>query len=252
LTAYVSTFHLAKGGNRPEDYEDAFNPVDGLELRGAELRFAVADGATEGFLSGLWAQCLVDAFVEHGAAGLQGLRWARPEYGRRMSEYMDDRIARGKPLKWYEEPKLALGAFATLVGLVVRTDSRRGNVWQAIAVGDCCLFHIRECCLLHSFPMEDASHFSYTPALLSSRRKNALKKCLLDDQGDWQFEDVFYLASDALAHWCLSSEVKGGPVWPLLQDLGTIDGPSFEGLVEDLRADKHLRNDDVTLMRICL
>ncbi len=57
-------FWVPCGGNRPEDYEDAF-------AANAEAgRFALADGATESSFAALWAQLLVNDFVQNAAGGL--------------------------------------------------------------------------------------------------------------------------------------------------------------------------------------
>ena len=46
-------------GNSPAEYEDALAADD------AAGRYAVADGATEGCFTGLWARLLVEDFVQH-------------------------------------------------------------------------------------------------------------------------------------------------------------------------------------------
>ena len=62
MLVFMTPFRLPKAGNTDDEYEDAFYPVSGGDLRGESLRFAVADGASEGMLSGEWAQVLVKAF----------------------------------------------------------------------------------------------------------------------------------------------------------------------------------------------
>ena len=64
---------LPKAGNRPEENEDAF-----AASSAAALRFAIADGATEGWESGRWAAHLANAYVDKppspARASLRGLQ----------------------------------------------------------------------------------------------------------------------------------------------------------------------------------
>ena len=82
------TFWLPRRGNSPDEYEDAFAVDD------ASGRYAVADGATEGCFTGLWARLLGRglrlacgagrqpvAVLAARRAGAMGRRRSRPEAG---------------------------------------------------------------------------------------------------------------------------------------------------------------------------
>lgn len=58
----IQVFGLPKAGNRADEYEDAYSPKRQGELEGESFRFAVADGATEGSFSRLWAGMLVRSY----------------------------------------------------------------------------------------------------------------------------------------------------------------------------------------------
>ena len=89
---------------------------------------------------------------------------------RRLPSTLKEREKRSSPIQWYEEPGLAKGAHATILAAEFR-DSRRGRTpaWNAAALGDSCLFQVRDESLYASFPMESSSSFTYQPPLLGSR-----------------------------------------------------------------------------------
>src|SRR3954453_9104554 len=65
----VTSFALPKSGNTPEEYEDAFYPEWQGERVLDRIRIAVADGATEGSFSRVWARMLAESF--HATPSLQ-------------------------------------------------------------------------------------------------------------------------------------------------------------------------------------
>jgi hypothetical protein len=122
---------LPKHSHTQDEYEDAWAADPG---RG---RFAVADGASESAFAGLWARLLVEGFVAVPQAP-DLLDWL--DGPRRCWSV----AVMGLELPWYGEMKRAEGAFATLLGLDVRpTTPGRPGRWQAVAVGDTCLFRVR-------------------------------------------------------------------------------------------------------------
>src|SRR5581483_11095363 len=102
-----------------------------------------------------------------------------------------------KPKPWYAAEKARRGAFAAMVGLSLVED----GTWSAMAVGDCCLFQVRDDALVVSFPMKRSADFSLTPLLIGSRqeRNAGLAQAKRERSGGWEAGDVFYLMSDALA-----------------------------------------------------
>ena len=58
MRIHIQTHWLPKAGNRSEEYEYAIWPARCEVWRGARLRCAVADGATETAFSGQWARQL--------------------------------------------------------------------------------------------------------------------------------------------------------------------------------------------------
>jgi hypothetical protein len=244
VTLRVRAFTCPKAGNRPEEYEDAW------AYNAAAKRLALADGASDAFESHLWARALVGAFVRqppvlHCESLLSWL--ARPQ-----QEWQAG--IQWERLPWYAHEKAQRGAFATLLGL---TFSPSGTAsapspdsmahWTAMAVGDACLFQVREHAVVEHFPVQHAADFGNTPPLLSTRhdynRRSIRDLKLL--QGAGRAGDLFVLATDALAAWLLQQIEGGKRPWPALERLtkGT-----FLRLIDSLRQTRAIRNDDVTLV----
>ncbi|HEX9244836.1 MAG TPA: hypothetical protein VGA35_01625 [bacterium] len=258
MEALLTLLRLQKAGNAEEEYEDASCPAENGRREGAELRFAVADGASEGMLSGAWARILAELHCRFGWTGGSVEQFLESAYGdwkSFTSEYLRGRETRKAPVQWYEEPGFEEGAFSTLLGLTLtgRSQGRSGE-WTAVAVGDSCLFQVRGSALLRKFPLEQSSDFNNRPVLLASNPANngqavgAMRRM----SGTFESGDVFYLMTDALARWALREDEEGRNPWIVLRDHATRDVPVFGAWVAALRKDRELRNDDVTLLRIDL
>jgi len=239
--AHWEAFWLPKRGNQAEEYEDAFAG------NGETGRFAVADGASETSFAALWARLLATGFVRVRPDPNPGAGWLGA-LQERWAAAVDP-----KPLPWYAEIKRTEGAFATLLGLIVKkTGEKASGPWRAQAVGDTCLFQIRQDQLVKAFPLTRSADFGNCPDLVGSRPgpKNLPKKT----RGKWRARDKFYLMTDALAQWFLAQQEANQKPW---QVIGKVlaeaqPGITFPAWVEDLRDHGSLRNDDVTLLTIAL
>ncbi len=235
---FWQTLALPKRGHSVEEYEDA-TAVN--EQRG---RFAIADGAAESSFSALWARLLVYDFVNATADGLGAWADWLPGLQQRWAAQVG-----GGGLPWYAEIKLEQGAFATFLGVVVRPTH-----WQALAVGDSCLFHTRGDRLHGTFPLVCAADFGTSPWLVGSRGCDgaAIEKRSRRVEGDWQAGDRLWLMTDALAMWFLEQVESSGRPWQELDQLLQAASPqdAFANWAGTLRDERRLRNDDITLMLI--
>jgi hypothetical protein len=229
----------AKAGSRPEENEDA------TAAQPAAGRFAVADGASEGWRSGPWAKHLAAAFAADPPEPATFADWLA-----RARQTFRDEPASG--LAWYAEVKQAEGAFATLAGVTFRRLRQGTGVgWKGCAVGDGCVFQLRGAQLLASFPVDAASAFGNRPALVGSASTVAVPEPAwvagLAEPGD-----VFYLMTDALAEWFLrENEARRSPAGEL-EALFQTAPPSraFQDWLNLSRSDRLIRNDDSTLLRV--
>jgi hypothetical protein len=246
----VSSVWLSKAGNQPDEYEDAFWPTRPNTRASRVIRYAVADGATEASFSGLWAAMLVRAFGRGQIPPSRLLDAIAPLQRTWRSE-----VAR-KPLPWYAEEKLRSGAFSSLLGLTLKQPHPDAEtVWSAVAVGDSCLFVVRGSELITSFPMRTSTSFDNSPEPISSMaaRNIALGAAICHDRGRARGGDRFYLTTDALACWFLARYEEGSEPWETLDHV-LVDSPQdrFVTWMADERREHRIRNDDVTLLRICL
>lgn len=242
-------FSVPKAGNSEAENDDGHYPQGPLESRADVFRCAVADGATESSFSGPLARSLANFYRlgrltpklwDHSISTLRA-RWTRQ--------------ISAKPLPWYAQEKVEHGAFAALVGLTIRGVPVHGNdgTWNATAVGDCCLAHVRGDRILHQFPLDHAVEFNSRPYLIASRadRNVDLATHIRTASGKWHVDDTFFLMSDALACWFSQEREKGLQPWTVLRDIDTEgDQTDFNHLIESLRSAGKIKNDDVTLVRI--
>lgn len=242
---------ISKSGNRPNECEDdcrASYPVRLGHDDESSARFALADGATESAFAREWAQILVRDFVERPPDLANNDTGCLEEWLRECRQSWD-RLIPWSRIPWHGEAKTRAGALATLLGLSIRRKpgASSGLVWRALAVGDSCLFLIRQDQLLLSFPLDNSAQFDNTPALLCSNAANngRLGDMVERAEGNCQPGDLILLASDALAGWFLTQHAAGEKPWHTLRKL---EPAQWECWVNTQREAGAIRNDDTTLV----
>jgi len=255
MRLFAEALWAPKAGNTDSEYEDAYSPRHRVDDESCS-RFAVADGASETSFSGIWARQLVRAYCTGAFDNLVDPEWLFKLQRKWWS------IVRSKPLSWYAEEKLESGTFAALVGLTLEWESAKSEhgTWHAEAIGDSCLFQLRDGHIVSTFPLHASQEFTNSPILLSAKPgKNSALESLVLARGEWQSGDHFYLMTDAVAAWFFRAlEGKEAP-WEIVRDLdnepcGRVAArsgmKSFREWVETARRQNLMRNDDVTLYRI--
>jgi len=232
-------FCVVKDGSPPDHNDDAAlaDPDRG--------RFAVSDGAAESGFSRIWSKIMVEEFVRHPKAEPEQWSAWLPQAQQRWLEEL-----KGVEIPWYGEQQFQQGSFATFLGVVVKASGKR-RVWHAAAVGDTCLFHLRGGEQQLAFPLEESAQFSFTPKLVGSRSAidEIVAKRAQTSRGIGQPGDRLWLMSDALAKWCLSEDEASRSPWDeLIKLMADATEETFASWVADLRTNRGLYNDDVTLM----
>lgn len=239
MEIFATEFWLPKNGSSEAEYEDA------SAIAKDKSRFAVADGATETSFSQIWAKQIVRAFTDKRLS----IPILTDELKPLQSKWQ--KIVRRHPLPWYAEEKVNDGAFAAFVGLeFFDTESEAGirKLWRATAAGDSCLVQVRNEGIVEAFPMGNSASFNDRPDLLGSViNGNGSLEMISKSGGLVSANDVFFLMTDAIACWFLKEHEKGNKPWNSLE---TQDQSSFQKFVVALRAEKQMKNDDVTLVRI--
>jgi Protein phosphatase 2C len=241
----VRSFIVPKVGLQPDECEDAFAVSHGRR------RFAVADGMTDSEMSGEWAQLLVRRFVE-------STRWDRHSLRRLSSEVVstwNDLVPPLEEVPWWQATKLVeRGAHATLAVLDLQpaVRGRRGKTYRMVAIGDSCIFHLRQDRLIYSHPYSHPDQFLHRPLGLGTvtgddnARGAAGAKIRV---AGWRRKDRFLMMSDALALYFLramrSDMTCAREALPFARTQ-----QSFEAWVADARAMKILEDDDTTLLEI--
>lgn len=217
--------------SRAGESADAFDDAACVQEGAFPVRAAVADGATESVYAGTWAellaQHLVDGAADSSAGFAEGVEAGRAAWWETVEEASTDQ-------PWYVTAKVEEGAFATALGLSVHEDGQ----WRAVAVGDCCLFHLRDGTLRQAWPIDDPEGFGHRPTLVSSLSGHDVPTPRTRE-GTWAANDVFLLATDAVAAWLLRTDPDAAASW---------DEEAFREHVRAARADGALRNDDATLL----
>ena len=219
------SFLVPKVGHAPDECEDAAagDPDAG--------RFAVADGASESYAAGEWARLLAEAFVATGPTG----DWLKAPREAWQQE------AAGSAVSWYAEDKFARGGHATFLGVSIQATSD-GAEWEAVAVGDSCLLHLRDGNSVTSFPLIRSAEFNGAPTLVNSRGGMPAWRT---GRGKFRPGEALLLATDALAQHLLESTEAGSFAGPAL--LGLEEDDDFAMWVAMAREAGQLRNDDVAL-----
>ena len=135
----------------------------------------MADGASESGFAAIWAQLLVQDFVCQSAG--TGEYWTE-----RMNPLREAWLAEverwrmesgGQPLPWHAKVKFQQGAFATFLGVTLGAVVEDNVPWEAVAVGDACLFQTHGNEMLSVFPLKQSREFNNRPKLVGSRAPSA-------------------------------------------------------------------------------
>ncbi|SNQ49465.1 conserved hypothetical protein [Frankia canadensis] len=251
ILACSTCFALEKQGSAPLEWEDAAAYHDGDPAAGVEPRFVVVDGATEAYDAIRWVEHLVASFVAHtGPAITHDALGVWFEQVQRL--WAAEAPARFATV--IERHKfLTEGSFATFLGCRLADLDGPGARWEAAALGDTVLFHIRDGRLLSHFPPIGVDEFGLSPAGVGTRPE-ALDPMLRDLElgaGEVRAGDVLFVATDALAQWLLVEAARDeSSLWWALAALD--HDAAFAAIVADQRAAGRLHNDDVTLLRVRL
>ncbi len=237
-------FKLAKDTEHPEQNEDV------CRADAARGIAAIADGVASGIFSRQWARILAEATVADPPD---------PEDEESFRDWLAQRREAWSAeidvsqLAWHQKPKLREGAFSTLLWVRIdpldEHDRQPQDPWRlrAMAVGDSCLFHVREDRLLRAFPVQAIEEFEIDPIVLGSvdlNRDDLVRFKSLDvwcRPGDW-----LALCTDAVAERMLRLHEAGqSPAW---QSYWRMTEQAWQEETVALRNQGEMRYDDATLL----
>lgn len=258
ITAH--SFTLQKSDASPWENEDAYacpglspkspaqKPVSATTTTSRPRRVAVSDGVSNAWHSGAWSKALVWQFIRPGSSALNAFpAWLAEVQASWAKKPVDLSRTPG-----FLRSKVFRGAFATLLGVEFHEETDGGIVYQALAVGDSCLFHLRDGHLLRSFPLTTAEAFGSAPMTLPSAARfsaNVLPH-VATTGGDLAPGDRLLLATDALACHLLACAAVD-PDWWLPMETRFKDATALRTYVADARATRRLADDDTTALLLC-
>ena len=202
------TFSEPKDGNAPGEWQDgACGGVlgDGTATP-RRARFVVLDGATGAYDPVRWVDQLVRSFAPQ-AGGAEGPR-LEPAAMRAWFAEMQDQWAADVRVfdSIIEERKFAeVGSFATLLGFEIYSLDGPEPYWQAVALGDTVLFHVRAGRMIAVFPPMGPDDFGTLPDGVHTARASLdrMTERLLTGGGALEVGDFLFAATDAMAQWIL-------------------------------------------------
>ena len=235
----IQSFSVQKAGNAIAECEDIWHFVKPITKRNPMVSIALSDGATESSFAREWAKELVTTFVNRDLPWQEvydcATTWLLP-----LQTTWHQWLAH-QNLSWFAKRKAAEGAFATFVSLEVFADLS----WKSLAVGDSCLFIVRDRNLQKSFPLQNSHEFNNRPKLIGTNVK-AANIHTLQIHGEAKFGDRFYLTTDAIACWIFKQLEANQDPWVKLDEISSHD--LFANWVTELRDRHEIANDDTTLL----
>ena len=210
------------------------------------LRVAVADGVTESLFSGIWADLVVNSYVEKGDELLtaSGLESPHQEFVQKSSQQI---LQMPDTQHWFMYEKLERGSHVTFAAVEFFSPEKI----QALAVGDSCIFwrngENEEVGMLPELSPEDFGAFPTSICHLPRTWQTLNQKII---RKEVHLKDAFQivLCTDALACWLVKELGNDFSAWEQLFHIP--DAIYFTDFIATLRERKEIRNDDVTLVLI--
>lgn len=238
---------MPKMGEQEADNQDAcYYSNDGTMV-------AIADGASTSLFPKEWATFLVEDFCYHQQGSVENLyrnwkQWLDPLQEKWIS--YSNKIKQDSSIPWYVKGSQEKNsASATFIGLKLHPPNQAGqNIWQAIAIGDSCLFQFKKLSgEIIFFPIKKSSDFTTVTECF-----NSLPQYNISEPKYWQNDynngDIFLLATDALAEWILQAIQSAKREYQNL--ISIAEKQEFEDFIQNLRHNKLIKNDDTTLCRL--
>ena len=243
----IVCFTMPKKGEQEADNQDAYCYSNDRTM------VAIADGASTSLFPKEWATFLVEDFCYHQQGSVENLyrnwkQWLDP-LQRKWISY-SNKIKQDSSIPWYVKGSQEKNsASATFIGLKLHPPNQAGqNIWQAITIGDSCLFQFKKLSgEIIFFPIKKSSDFTTVTECFNSLPKDKGPEPKYW-QNDYNNGDIFLLATDALAEWILQAIQSAKREDQNL--ISIAEKQEFEDFIQNLRHNKLIKNDDTTLCRL--
>lgn len=238
-------FAAPKPGNAPHQNEDTL--LDAWpEAKTLPARIVLSDGASESAFARQWSEALAWAYLRNPE-----LAHRNPAEWLAVPQQWWSRKVPWDRIPWHGRAKTEAGAHATLLGIsIAQTPDETGaRPWQAIAVGDTCLF-VQSRGETAAFPLTAAQQFNNSPGLVCSNPQGnpALESQVRRAQGALRPGDLLSAATDALSQWILARiEAEDDPWNELLHNAAPQHRQQW---LESQRDSRTLRHDDIAFIAV--
>jgi Protein phosphatase 2C len=246
MRALAQVFHEPRSTSTADEWED------GAAYSERRQCFAVADGATGSFRARDWAEAIVEAYVRRYPALPPDPTPARTEDMRTWfvsvaAAWPSAPDRDGQTPWWVAHKERTANAAATFVGLTFGRSATAQMSWEAVAVGDCCLFHVNGSRLAVSFPHTSTAEFTDGPSLFPADAEQAARAVneVRLTTGQAVPGDMFVLASDAFSKWLVTHHAADRSMWRRVRALRP---DTYPELVTALRRAGEMDDDDTTTM----
>jgi len=284
---YVAS--VAKPGDATRTSEDATWPAENQAISDDVVRIALADGGSLSLASDLWARLLVEAYglgqiyrdsarvedetrdVDHvwrdsGDSPESPEDRGDGEWAVRTDDEDTKTLAelgqlwRARSLSalptpmpsWMSEGWKA-GSYATLIGLTLERPRGTGpGPWIATAIGDSCLFQVRDDRVIAAFPFTSVEEFPVQPSMIATRARaeGHIVGHARTTRGFWYAGDEFWLMSDAVAAWFLRADHERSLFNKIEQVRRLRATDSAADFAARLAQNDGMQPDDVTVLQL--
>lgn len=234
-----------KGYITSKESELFYDCADRYAYNKSQNKFAISDGVSKSFFPKIWAEVLVNKWVDSKEFDeAQFILDCQKDWLRQVTEIVNKPEA-----KWFTRNAFNRkeSGLATFVGLRFYKKKKEW-FWKADALGDSFLFFVpkeikdfsKECIVIPS--KAEPIVFDNFPDYLSSGNNHKGKK---QEKVSSLTSGTFYLMTDALAEWFLKEKdiaINKIAVWQNQKD--------FERFVDEERLNEKLGNDDSAILII--
>lgn len=248
MSSEILCFSLPKIGELERNIQDRYENSPDCSL------VALADGASTSLYPQKWAEILVKSFCHNVAENpIESIRRSHEEWLQPSQEiwrqYYLTKLQSPNRKWWQGGSEIKNRGSATFLGLRLQNlEHFAKSQWQAVAVGDTCLFKLeRETSNLFAFPLTAAREFKGTALCFESLPEYASFPPQFIT-GWYECGDIFLLATDALAQWLLADYEAQGEEWKKMFQFE--NRADFAISIDKLRQQKLIKNDDTTLVLV--
>lgn len=256
-TRFRMSIHCLFSGRIPKENEQIKDCQDHLEIDIAKKCCAIADGSSQSFYPGIWAELLVQHFCKNPEVNSSNweawLEDIQLEWLSTVRNRVDTAKTSGNP-SWIEginSINLKKSATSTFIGLQFLEDRRI----KVCIIGDSCLFVVKGN-KVESYILRSSRDFNDRPKYFASYSKdNDFKPDFLDislDESTSKLTTHLVLATDALSEYILAHSEKRVNIIENILSISSQE--QFKDFIGAARTDSigNMKNDDVALIVIDL